>query len=60
MDAARTEVARFAAVRIVPVARRDHPLATCGVPIPRALQALAKVGRGGEAAGRPERTTSPA
>jgi DNA-binding transcriptional LysR family regulator len=35
--ALKVEAARFASVRIVPVARADHPLATCGLPIPPAL-----------------------
>src|SRR5262245_12727121 len=34
---ARLETARFCDVRIHAVARRDHPLATCGRPIPPAL-----------------------
>ncbi|PCC67131.1 DNA-binding transcriptional regulator, LysR family [Nannocystis exedens] len=34
---ARVERAYLQSVRIVPVARRDHPLATCGAPIPPAL-----------------------
>jgi len=33
----RLETARFCDVRIHAVARRDHPLATCGSPIPPAL-----------------------
>lgn len=37
VSAARVESAYFHSVRILPVARRDHPLATCGVPIPPAL-----------------------
>lgn len=37
VSAARVESAFFKSVRILPVARRDHPLATCGVPIPPAL-----------------------
>jgi DNA-binding transcriptional LysR family regulator len=28
---------RFRTVRILPVAHRDHPLATCGTPVPPAL-----------------------
>jgi DNA-binding transcriptional LysR family regulator len=35
--AAKLETARFCDVRIHPVARRDHPLVTCGTPIPPAL-----------------------
>lgn len=34
---AKLEAARYSRVRIVPVARRDHPLVACGVPIPEAL-----------------------
>jgi DNA-binding transcriptional LysR family regulator len=34
---AKLETARFCDVRIHPVARRDHPLVTCGTPIPPAL-----------------------
>ena len=37
IEAARLELARFRTVRIVPVARADHPLATAGMPVPRAL-----------------------
>ena len=37
MDSAKVEAARFRRVRILPVARFDHPLATCGTPIPPAL-----------------------
>jgi DNA-binding transcriptional LysR family regulator len=33
----KLEAARYSTVRIVPVARRDHPLVTCGTPIPPAL-----------------------
>jgi len=36
-DLAKLERVHFSNVRIVPVARRDHPLATCGRPIPPAL-----------------------
>jgi DNA-binding transcriptional LysR family regulator len=31
------EAVRFCGVRVIPVARHDHPLANCGVPIPPAL-----------------------
>ncbi|WP_437666829.1 LysR family transcriptional regulator [Sorangium sp. So ce1182] len=31
------ELARFCDVRVLPVARSDHPVATCGTPIPPAL-----------------------
>jgi DNA-binding transcriptional LysR family regulator len=34
---AKLEMARFCDVRVHPVARHDHPLATCGTPIPPAL-----------------------
>jgi DNA-binding transcriptional LysR family regulator len=34
---AKLEAARYSNVRIVPVARRDHPLVACGVPIPPPL-----------------------
>jgi DNA-binding transcriptional LysR family regulator len=37
IDAAKLEFARFRTVRILPVARADHPLARAGVPVPRAL-----------------------
>jgi DNA-binding transcriptional LysR family regulator len=37
MTAMQVETARFCSVRVVPVARVDHPVATCGVPIPPAL-----------------------
>ena len=37
MDASQREATYFRRVRILPVARRDHPLATCGAPIPPAL-----------------------
>jgi DNA-binding transcriptional LysR family regulator len=37
MDSGKLEVARFRTVRILPVARADHPLAVAGVPIPPAL-----------------------
>src|SRR5262245_36111991 len=33
----KLERVHFRSVRILPVARRDHPLATCGTPIPPAL-----------------------
>jgi DNA-binding transcriptional LysR family regulator len=33
----KVEAAHFCSVRIVPLARFDHPLATCGVPIPPVL-----------------------
>src|SRR5262249_24212716 len=34
---AKLERVHFSNVRIIPVARRDHPLASCGRPIPPAL-----------------------
>jgi DNA-binding transcriptional LysR family regulator len=37
VGATKLERARFGTVRIIPVARRDHPLATCRKPIPPAL-----------------------
>src|SRR5262245_32228826 len=37
MDSGKLEMARFRTVRILPVARADHPLAVAGVPIPPAL-----------------------
>jgi DNA-binding transcriptional LysR family regulator len=37
VDMANVEAVHFRSVRIVPVARADHALATCGVPIPAAL-----------------------
>jgi DNA-binding transcriptional LysR family regulator len=37
IDAAKLELARFRTVRVLPVARADHPLATAGRPVPRAL-----------------------
>lgn len=37
MDASKVEAARFRSVRLVFVARRDHPLVACGAPIPPAL-----------------------
>ncbi|WP_437970143.1 LysR family transcriptional regulator [Sorangium sp. So ce260] len=36
-EASEVELARFCDVRVLPVARSDHPLATCGTPIPPAL-----------------------
>jgi DNA-binding transcriptional LysR family regulator len=36
-EAATLEAARYASVRVLPVVRADHPLATCGVPIPPSL-----------------------
>ena len=43
-DPRNLEVARFLSVRIVPVARRDHPLVACGAPIPaRLLRAHAQI-----------------
>jgi len=36
-ERARFESAPHAKVRVIPVARADHPLATCGTPIPPAL-----------------------
>jgi DNA-binding transcriptional LysR family regulator len=36
-DRQRLETAPYTRVRVVPVARADHPLATGGAPIPRAL-----------------------
>jgi len=37
IDAAKLELAHFRTVRIMPIARADHPLAAAGVPVPRAL-----------------------
>jgi len=37
VSSARVESAYLQSVRILPVARREHPLATCGAPIPPAL-----------------------
>jgi DNA-binding transcriptional LysR family regulator len=37
IDAAKLELAHFRTVRILPVARADHVLATAGMPVPRAL-----------------------
>jgi len=37
MDGTKLEAVQYDRVRVIPVARRDHPLATCGVPIPPAL-----------------------
>lgn len=37
IDAAKLELAHFRSVRILPVARADHPLAAAGPPVPRAL-----------------------
>jgi DNA-binding transcriptional LysR family regulator len=37
LDTRSVEAAPYARVRIVPVARADHPLATCGASIPPAL-----------------------
>jgi DNA-binding transcriptional LysR family regulator len=37
IDTAKLELAHFGIVRILPVVRFDHPLAACGVPVPRAL-----------------------
>ena len=37
VDAAKLELAHFRTVRIVPVARGDHPLAAARGPVPRAL-----------------------
>jgi DNA-binding transcriptional LysR family regulator len=37
IDAAKLELAHFRTVRIVPVARGDHPLAAARGPVPRAL-----------------------
>ncbi|WP_437934771.1 LysR family transcriptional regulator [Sorangium sp. So ce341] len=37
IDASEVEIARFCGVRVLPVARFDHPVATCGAPIPPAL-----------------------
>lgn len=37
VHSAKVEAAHLGSVRIVPVARFDHPLATCGAPIPAAL-----------------------
>jgi DNA-binding transcriptional LysR family regulator len=37
IDGSAVETARFCDVRVIPVARFDHPLATCGAPIPPAL-----------------------
>ena len=37
MDASRVDATPFRTVRIVPVARRDHPLATAPAPVPGAL-----------------------
>jgi DNA-binding transcriptional LysR family regulator len=36
-DLGKLELAHFRTVRILPVARSDHPLAVAGVPVPRAL-----------------------
>lgn len=36
-EASDVELARFCDVRVLPVARSDHPVATCGTPIPPAL-----------------------
>ena len=37
IDIAKLELAHFRTVRIIPVVRRDHPLAAGGGPVPRAL-----------------------
>jgi DNA-binding transcriptional LysR family regulator len=37
IDTAKLELAHFRTVRIIPVARRDHPLAAGGGPVPRTL-----------------------
>jgi DNA-binding transcriptional LysR family regulator len=37
IDAAKLEFAHFRSVRILPVARADHPLAAAAVPVPRGL-----------------------
>ncbi|WP_434043556.1 MULTISPECIES: LysR family transcriptional regulator [Sorangium] len=37
IDASEVEMAPFCDVRVLPVARFDHPVATCGTPIPPAL-----------------------
>ncbi|AUX27536.1 LysR family transcriptional regulator [Sorangium cellulosum] len=37
IDPSEVETARFCDVRVLPVARFDHPVATCGTPIPPAL-----------------------
>ncbi|XXY54229.1 LysR family transcriptional regulator [Sorangium sp. So ce269] len=37
IDASEVEIAPFCDVRVLPVARFDHPVATCGTPIPPAL-----------------------
>lgn len=37
IDSAKLEVAHFRTVRILPVARADHPVATAGISIPPAL-----------------------
>ncbi|WP_437817684.1 LysR family transcriptional regulator [Sorangium sp. So ce1078] len=36
-EVSKVELARFCDVRVLPVARFDHPVATCGTPIPPAL-----------------------
>ncbi|WP_437580223.1 LysR family transcriptional regulator [Sorangium sp. So ce887] len=36
-EVSEVELARFCDVRVFPVARFDHPVATCGTPIPPAL-----------------------
>jgi DNA-binding transcriptional LysR family regulator len=43
LDQSRMETRRFAGVRIVPVARADHPLARGGTPAPDALRRHAQI-----------------
>ncbi len=43
LDQSRMETRRFAGVRIVPVARADHPLAGGGTPAPDALRRHAQI-----------------
>ena len=55
VDAAKLEIAHFRTVRIIPVARRDHPIAAGGGAVPRALiRAHAQIVRRDSAQGADE------
>ncbi len=43
LDKSRMEIRRFVGVRVVPVARADHPLARAGTPAPDALRRHAQI-----------------
>jgi DNA-binding transcriptional LysR family regulator len=43
LDRSRMEIRHFAGVRILPVARADHPLARGGTPAPEALRRYAQI-----------------